>query len=159
MTISTGAVTERRELSFRTYDDILREAERLVAGPHRTAGNWTLGQILVHLALPMHRSIDGFGFSLPIPLRWVMPLFRRRFLTKGLPAGVPLRGGGAVFLPPEDVPSDRGLEELRGAIDRLRRDPTRHPSPIIGRLTLAQWEQFHCRHAELHLSFVHPEGR
>jgi hypothetical protein len=30
-------------------------------------------------------------------------------------------------------------------------------SPVLGRLSHEQWVQFHCRHAEMHFSFMHPE--
>jgi hypothetical protein len=30
------------------------------------------------------------------------------------------------------------------------------PHPVFGQMTRAQHDQIQCRHAELHLSFVHP---
>ncbi|MBX9787841.1 MAG: DUF1569 domain-containing protein [Pirellulales bacterium] len=32
----------------------------------------------------------------------------------------------------------------------------RVPHPVIGRLSVDQWNRFHLRHAELHLSFFVP---
>ena len=36
------------------------------------------------------------------------------------------------------------------------RDMPIGPHPVIGRLSAAQWNKFHLRHAELHLSFFVP---
>ena len=31
------------------------------------------------------------------------------------------------------------------------------PSPVFGPMTHEEWEQLHCRHAELHFSFIHKD--
>jgi hypothetical protein len=36
----------------------------------------------------------------------------------------------------------------------LKTEPQRHPSPFFGTLTNEEWDALHCRHAELHLSFI-----
>jgi hypothetical protein len=36
----------------------------------------------------------------------------------------------------------------------LKTEPRRKPSPLFGELTIDEWNQLHCRHAELHLSFI-----
>src|SRR5205807_8480410 len=52
-------VTGRRRLHFESLDEVLAEAERRAAGRYRRLGHWTLGQILMHLALAGDKSIDG----------------------------------------------------------------------------------------------------
>ena len=46
--------------------------------------------------------------------------------------------------------------DLGAAIERAGSQRMKHPSPVLGKLSHEQWEQLHCRHAELHLSFLHP---
>lgn len=59
MAVDTKKVIGRRSLHFASLDEILAEAERLAAGRHRQLGNWTLGQILMHLARAGEAYIDG----------------------------------------------------------------------------------------------------
>ncbi|REJ86679.1 MAG: DUF1569 domain-containing protein [Planctomycetota bacterium] len=48
-------------------------------------------------------------------------------------------------------------EHLKAAIARCGEETRRADHPVFGRLTLDEWEQFGLRHAEMHMSFVHPE--
>jgi len=60
MAVNTGKVTGRRAVAYESLDDVLVDAERLVAAPKvKMLGNWSLGQMLAHLAGGMHMSIDG----------------------------------------------------------------------------------------------------
>ncbi len=45
---------------------------------------------------------------------------------------------------------------LRQAIHRLQTEEKRAPNPVLGKLTREEWDRLHCRHAELHLSFLVP---
>ena len=145
---------ERRQLHFASTDDLLAEAERLAIAPHRTLGQWSLGQILAHLALFMRGSLDGFGFRLPWALRVLARPMRGRFLRTTPPAGLRFPRRAAPLLAPPDVSTDEGLRMLREAVGRLEAEPQRHPSPVFGELSVEEWNQLHCRHAELHLGFV-----
>ncbi|MEX2545983.1 MAG: DUF1569 domain-containing protein, partial [Phycisphaeraceae bacterium] len=60
--------------------------------------------------------------------------------------------------PPPEVSTEEGLARLRVAAERLNREPARAPSPLLGQLSRREWDQLHCRHAELHLGFVVPGG-
>ena len=156
VSIDTKQVEGRRTLRFTSLDDILADAEALAEVERRALGNWTLGQVCQHLAQPMDFCIDGFPFTLPLPIKIAGRLMKGRFLKKGFPTGAPLKGPTGVLIPQEVLPTE-GLAELRRAINRLKREPQRVPSPLIGRLSREQWDQFHMRHAELHLSFILPE--
>jgi hypothetical protein len=140
-------------LRFETLDAILADAEALGAVERRALGNWTLGQVCFHLAQPMDYCIDGFPFRFSWPLRLAGRMLRRKYLTQGFPTGVKLAGPAAVLIPTDVLPN-AGLAELRRAIGRLKRESHRVPSPLLGRLSREQWDQFHLRHAELHLSFI-----
>ncbi|MFW6059376.1 MAG: DUF1569 domain-containing protein [Phycisphaeraceae bacterium] len=157
MTVNTKQVTDRRTLRFTALDDIIADAEVLRAHGYRRLGNWSLGQVCDHLARLMHVSIEGTAFRLPWWQRLLLRPLRARMLRRGFPAGVPLEREAAALLPGDEISDADGLEALHRAINRLRTDPTRHPSPVLGPLSRAQWDQFHCRHAEHHLSFLVPE--
>lgn len=151
------AKSERRTLRFESLDDILADAERAVTEGYRTIAEWTLGQQLRHIAILMNASIDGFRFNVPLPMQWFVRLFmKRRMLERGLPSGIKLKGDVRRMLYPHECTDQEGLDELRTAIHRLKTETQREPSPIFGPLDREQWRQFHCRHAELHLSFAIP---
>lgn len=161
MTVDTAKVYGRRSLRFNHLDDILAEAERLAALPTRQLSNWSLGQICQHLAGAMNLSIDGVPsdapFRAPLAMRILSRFLKRRFLNKGMPPGFILPEGAPKALRPDNVAVGAALPILRAAIGRLAREADRHPHPLFGRLSRAEWDQLHLRHAELHLSFIHPE--
>src|SRR5262245_5437901 len=49
--IDTRRVAGRQKLRFADLDEMLAYAERLVSGGSTQLGNWSLGQVLQHLAL------------------------------------------------------------------------------------------------------------
>ena len=61
MTVDTKKVTQRREVRYDSYDDLLSDAEHLASGDVQTVGNWTLGQIFQHLAKTLNSSIDVYA--------------------------------------------------------------------------------------------------
>jgi hypothetical protein len=156
--IDTGKVAGRRQLHFNSLDDILADVERLANSREiRTLGNMSSGQILEHLATTMNKSIDGYQFGLPTPVRVVFRLFmKNKFLTKPMPAGFKLPVKAQAELVPGSTSQEAGLQDIRRAIKRLQTEPNRAPSPVLGPLTRDEWNQIHCRHSELHLSFLVP---
>ena len=140
-------------------DDTLAEAMRLAAAEREgnllTVGNWTLGQALGHVATWANFALDGYPASVrpPLPIRLVFRLFRNRVITKGMPAGVKIRGVPGGTLGIEPLPTDVGLSHFEDAMERLRHTAPAEPNPLFGRLTHEQWIQLNLRHAELHLSF------
>jgi hypothetical protein len=156
--VDTTRVTERRQLHFDSPDDILAEAERIArAREVRVLGNWPPGTIFRHLATVMNKSIDGFGVRFPAVLRFFLRLLaKRRVLTKPMSPGFRLSTKAATELVPPATGMQEGLDDLRRAVARLKADTGRAPSPFLGRMTAAEWDQLHCRHAELHLSFLVP---
>jgi hypothetical protein len=156
MTVDTRKVQNRRQLHFDTIDDILKDVERLNQGSVKTLGNWSGGQILKHLATVMNSSIDGSPLRLSWVFRLMGKMFKRRILTKGMTPGFQLKGHSAQFLVPPATSWQEGLAVFRQAIHRLKTESKREPSPFLGQMTREQWDQLHCRHAELHLSFLVP---
>jgi hypothetical protein len=133
---------------------VLADAQRLAAMPTRTLGNWSLGQILRHLAMSLDMMIDGPTFMLPAPLRWIMrPLMLKRFLKGPLNPGFKIPQKAANMVPPATT-TEQGLEQLRTAVARIKGTSQRGPHPAFGTLTQRDWDTFQLRHCEMHMSFV-----
>ena len=62
------------------------------------------------------------------------------------------------FEAPADATFEEAFAALKVAVERLRATQERVPHPVMGKLSLEEWEQFHLRHAEMHLSFVNPSA-
>ncbi len=157
--VNTRHVEGRRAVSFATIDDAVADAERVAAadqtGNAKTVGNWTVGQILNHLATWATYAYDGAPFRAPWFIRIIARTFKKRFLTKAMPAGgrIPRVPGGTYGT--EIVPTDVALDRFRKAFTRLKHEPPTAPSPAFGPLTHEEAIALNLRHAELHLSFVH----
>ena len=154
MTIKTGNVTDRRVLHFNSLDEIAADVEGLANRKLKALGNWSPGQILTHLARTMNGSIDGMGFTVIWPIRVMGWLFRRGMLSKPMGAGFQLPKRAAAVLVPGETSWEDGLRQFREAVQRQKTESTRAPNPVLGSLTREEWEQLHCRHSELHLSFL-----
>lgn len=160
--IDTKAVKDRRVLRFDSVREAIAEAERCAAaeaegGLHRL-GNWELGQILGHLAFWADAPFDGYPTlrKPSLPVRLLMPVFKRRFLERTLPAGFRIPGveGGTLGIEPRTT--EDGLARMRRSFDRLGRSDPGRPNPVLGPMMHAEWIAINLRHAELHLEFVVP---
>lgn len=145
----------RRVLKFQSLDEIMADAEQVALGSSRALGQWSPGQIFIHLARGLDLTIDG---SSPAPwyVRFVGRTFlKKRFLVQTMQSGwkVPAKS-----LVPGETETIAGLNALRSAIQRMKSTTVRQPHPIFGILTPDEWIAFHCRHAELHLSFLVPQN-
>ena len=145
----------RLQVDYRSLDELLADAQRLVDADAATTGNWSLGRILEHLTTVMNKSIDGFQSRAPLPMRLVARyLLKRRILTKKMAPGFQLPPGAVAEIVPDEIDSREALAHLRQVVDRLKRETGRAESPFLGPLDIEQWSQLHCRHGELHMSFV-----
>ena len=155
--ITTAKVTDRRELHFASLEEIAAEVDRLTSHPYLDAlGNWSPSQIIEHLARALHSSIDGAPPIMPEFIRAIVSLFiKKRMLTRPMSPGfqLPSKAGWLIPAPLELCES---LVHFRHGIARLRSERKQMPHPVLGPLTAEEWEQLHCRHAELHLSFLAP---
>ena len=156
MAETSSQAAQRQRLRFTSLDDVIAHVAILTDHGYRQLGQWSLGQICDHLSRAMHGSIDGFDFSIPFHQRLLGRLIKHRLLKRGFPAGLPLKGAAAKALTPADISDADGVEALHNAVRRLKTDPTRQPSPVLGPLSDDEWTQFHCRHAELHLGHLLP---
>ena len=157
MSVDTAAVQGRRKLTFRSFDDVLADAEKLVSSPNTTMlGNWPLGQLFAHLAATINGSIDGMSGRVPWFLRPVGFMMKGRILKKGMSAGFQLPKERLERAYPAASSPQEGLEKLRAAVARLKHERMTAQHPFFGKLTHEEWAQLHLRHAELHLSFANP---
>lgn len=159
MTITTSKVEGRRTLHFESYDDVLRDAEKLASGDVQMLGNWTLGQALGHVANGMNASIDGFPGKMPWLIRIIARTFMRKMILVGpLKPGFKLPADAEAKMVPAEMSVEDGLGALRKAIDRQTSEAHRVPHLALGDISVDDWTQAHLRHAELHLSFAIPEA-
>ena len=156
MPVNTAKVSDRRTLHFERMDQILAEATRLAAGPYQRRGNWSLGQICDHLARTIQGSLDGLPFTAPWYVRIFARLMKGRWLNGKMPAGFNLPEKAAAHLVGPEPSDAAGLATLRAAIERFQSEPKRAPSPVFGTMSNDDWIKLHCRHSELHLSFLQP---
>jgi hypothetical protein len=152
--VDTKKVAGRRVLRFESLDAIAADVEMLARGREvRSLGNWTAGQNLAHVALMMTRSIDGFPARMPWYVRVPVRLLLKGKLLKGpMPPG--FKAPASAGIAPEAVSWEEGLRRIRGALARLKAEKQRAASPFLGKLSVEEWDRLHCRHAELHLSFL-----
>jgi hypothetical protein len=149
-----AAIAPCRKVRYESFDQIVSDAERAVRHQAQTTGNWSLGQILEHLAIANEKTIDGFGFQAPFPIRMVGPFFKNRVLERGLTPGFRLSRRAAAALVPDETDVGAALDHLRQSFKRLDTESKRSLHPFLGRLTLHESNRLCLRHAELHMSFV-----
>lgn len=162
MAVNTAKVTDRRTLRYNSPDDLMKDVDALVAadrtGTLRRTGNWTLGQNLNHLACWSSYPYDGYpqGLAAPWIIKVLLKPFKNKYINQGLPSGKRIPGSPEGTYGCEPMPLDEGLSKFHAAWARLRKAPPAVPNVIFGPLTHDEWIALNLRHAELHLSFLHP---
>jgi hypothetical protein len=151
----------RRELRFDSLDDVVRDAEALLAKGYDKAGNWDLAQVCGHLADWLTYPVAGFPKA-PLPIRVMLRLVRatlgrkmfEKYLREGMPAGKPTM--------PQSVHPAGGdpvaaVAPLREAARTFQAHPGEYlPSPLFGRLDRGDATRLQLAHAAHHLSFLIP---
>jgi len=152
--VADKAAPARRKLHFNAIDDILADLDKLDRGPRTTTATWSGGQNFEHLARFVDCCLDGFPMTMPWFMRLMGRVFKKKFLKGPMPAGIKNRGAAADAFHPGETSWEDGMAHYRKSLNRLKSEPQRHPSPFFGTLTRDEWDMLHCRHAELHLSFI-----
>lgn len=152
---------QRRRIRYNSFDDILADAERIVQASHvKQLGNWTPGQAFEHLAKSFNSSVKESEATLPLWRRLLAKAAKPILLRYGLPYGFKIEAVNQVaareFLPSGQIANEDGLQRLREAIQRLSRNKMTAKHNLLGRMSAADWEKMHCRHAELHLRLFIP---
>lgn len=152
----------RRELAFDSLDDVVRDAEQLLAKGYDKAGNWDLAQVCGHLADWMTYPVAGFPKA-PLPIRVMLRLVRatlgrkmfEKYLRDGMPAGKPTMPQSVH--PPGGDPA-AAVARLREAARTFQAHPGEYlPSPLFGRLTRDEATRLQLVHCAHHLSFLTPK--
>jgi hypothetical protein len=147
----------RRTPRFHNYDELLADAQALLANGYERQGNWSLGQACRHVASTMEKSLDGF----PDRASWLFEFAARTFVLPNILKHRQFnrRFPAPTYLLPPDGEDDRaGIEAMRSAAARLKAHPgelQRHP--VFGKLTRSQWQELHLWHSEHHLSYLVPK--
>lgn len=162
-TINTAKVSDRRRPRFTTVDELLADVDRIVAaeraGTLRRTGNWTAGQVFGHLATWINYAYEGFPFRPPWFIRWILRKKKAVYLRDGMPAGVRIPKVQNGTFGTEELSTDEGAARLRRALLRLKSgEPAKFESPAFGTMSQEERTALNLRHAELHLSFLHPPG-
>src|SRR5689334_409019 len=111
MSVQTLETPKRRSLRFKSFDEVLADAQRAHELQYTQLGNWSLGKALAHLGHGMNASIDGVPFPTSLRTRILGRLvFRYLVLFWQFPPGVKLpRQAAQAIVPEHDVPYDEGL--------------------------------------------------
>lgn len=152
----------RRELDFRSFDEVVRDIETLRAKGYEQAGKWNLAQVCGHLEMWMTFPLDGFPRTGPVMkgilwlLRNVMgKSVRRKILASGKmpPRGQTLKG----TIPPASQDESTAVGILLGTIKRFERhEGEYYPSPLFGRMNRDEWTRLQLVHCAHHLSHLVP---
>lgn len=158
--IDTAKVTDRRQLHFNAPKEMQADLDRIVAaeraGTLRRTGNWTTGQLLGHLAAWIDYGYDGFPIKPPWFIRLMLRFAKKKFLRGPLKVGVKIPNVQNGTFATDPLSLDEGLARFNRAWKRLREQAPTKPNILFGVMTHNEWIQLHLRHAELHLSFLHP---
>jgi Protein of unknown function (DUF1569) len=157
MPVDTAKVEGRRKVNYTSLQELLTDAERLSAGPVKTLGNWSPGQIYRHLAISFNGSIDGFTMNFPWYLRLMARLLKKKLISGAMPPGYKLPPEAAKAVMPGPTSTEDGLSDLRAAIARLERETHRAEHPMFGSISNEEWNRIYLNHANLHMSFLVPQ--
>lgn len=154
--------TDRRELDWKDFADVMADVTGLQRNGYTALGAWDLSQICEHLSDWMTYPLDGF----PAPrgwVGWIMPVVRfgmGKRMLRGILASGRMTAGGPTL--PESIHDRRqtsqpAVERLGRCVDKLvRSHGPYHPSPLFGDLTRDELLQLHLIHCKHHLSFLIP---
>ncbi len=155
MLVNTKTVQGRRNLEFSTLDEIVADAEKLVAAKDtQTLGNWSLSHLLSHLTMTFNSSIDGFQIKAPLFIRLIVPFFKKSVLRQKMSPGINLPKSAQAVAFPDVGSSQEALEQLRKAVARAKSERMEAAHPGLGNMTQDEWVKLHLRHSEMHLSFA-----
>ena len=153
----------QRILVFKSLDEIVGDAERLLNQGYRSTGNWNLAQVCGHCGNWMSYPMDGFPrpFFLIGMVLWLMKVtIGKRQLRKILSSGKMASGQPTMpaSVPTPDAASDQAaVAKLGETIAKFKKhDQPWHPSPLFGDMdteTLTQLQLIHVAH---HFSFLLP---
>lgn len=156
MPVNSKTVQGRRDVTFRTLDDIVADVEMLVASTTtRTIGNWPLVRLITHLSHTINNSIDGFQSKAPLFVRLIAPFFKGNIINgPKMSPGIRLPKTAEAAAFPEATSPQKALDDLRRAVERTKTERMTADHPAFGKMTHDEWNMLHLRHSEMHLSYA-----
>jgi hypothetical protein len=146
----------RRALAFSHLADVMPDVDQLLP-EHTTIGQWTLAQILYHLAVAVRSVLKPRTrerTSTPEQDALRAQFFEAAQFPEGRP--IPLE----ILVPPPELNLNAEAESLRTAIADFETATGPFPAhPRLGPMTKGEWERFHAIHCAHHLSFALPATR
>ena len=149
----------RRELDFRSADEVIADIHFLQECGYKTLKNWNLTQICEHLTATMDVALRPSGKRAPWILR--ATIFRwfvsRMLKTRRIMSGAPT----LKQLIPQSPPETEDREQIEKCIAKLR-EAESYPGPIrdyplLDDFSVEDWKSFMWLHAAHHLSFLVPK--
>ncbi len=148
---------QRRNLAFTRLDDLVSDLRAFDGQEPASSGKWTAAQNVAHVAAVIDASVDGMTFTVPLVIRLFARAFRGWFLAKGFKPGIKFpQTVPASFNPGPETPFGDAVAQLNQAVLRANTRKMATVSPLFGAMNHEQWTMLHCRHAELHFSFIQP---
>ena len=148
----------RRQLNFKSEDEVIAEIDRLRAGGYAKRGNWTLAQMCFHLGVVPTQSLKPPASTTPTQAQ---QRIQDGFIKVILETGKPPPGmQPPPFMIPSDACGDAEIESFKAALTKLKSYPHSHvdfgamgpvPTETMRKLTLI--------HAAHHLSHLEPKGK
>lgn len=153
--VESKKVQGRRPVHYKSYQDLLDDITR-VSKNHVALGNWSLAQIVDHLAKAYRLQVEPTSFKPPWIIGFIARTFMKRaMLTKPLPSGFKIPNKHRETFEPKDSTSlSDAVRALEDAIELCKSSTTVQRHPILGKLSRDEWQAFNLRHAEMHMSFV-----
>jgi hypothetical protein len=157
---NTKQIEGRRTLRYDSFDAMLADLDALLLqGEVKALGNWSAAQNIEHVAKGIEAPIQGYppSFKVPVFFRIVGPMIRGMLIRKGMNPGIKAAGPVAEFFAPSpDATINTSMQRLRDAVAAFKEGTPIPRNPMFGKMDKSEWEQFNCRHAELHFSFIVP---
>lgn len=148
--------TRARELHLTTLDDMLAEARRIAAQPDAASrGTWTPAQNIWHVGRFIKAGVEGFPAKVPLFLKIVGPLFKKRATTRGFNPGIKLPAQAAAHMvAPVDTTIEQAMDMFETSVQDAKDKGFLPKNPMLGKMTPQQWIDLHCRHAEMHFGLI-----
>lgn len=154
----TPSRVPRRTLDFRSWNDLLADAEHLARHGYRRSGRWSLAQVLDHVGAGLRVAVAGSPHRMP----WLMRMSARTFALplmrswRWLPAGIPAPSWWQPQIP-ADSEDDTAVTRFRHEVATfLAHAGPYHPHPAFDRLEREAYADLMLIHASHHLGFLVP---
>lgn len=150
---------KRRELALGSMDEVVAEVERLAAGQVTTTGKHDFPKIVRHLALSNNMTTGRLAAPKPpLLMRLILPLIRSSILNGPVKPGVKLPAKAeTLFWSDDEISTKDAIAMFKDSVAYYKKHGPLPVHPFFGKTTAEQADRLLCRHAAMHLSFVHPE--